>query len=589
MINIDNNLRALSIVKSSILDDLCKINIQNFDLLKDKFGLNVNFKGKILYKNANEELLNSLNFFKNNYNSYPVLFFYGLGSAALYKLLLENENLKHLIIFEKELELIKLCLCFFDFSKYICEQRLIIINSFDDGEISKIFEIENIVLAHKIYKLNIHSYFYETNFKDDINNLNLKLISFMKNKAFSYGNDYKDALTGIKNTILNLNDMLENPPIRPFLKENKFKFKTAIIISTGPSLEKQLPLLKEVQNKLIIFCLDSSYSILYEHNIIPDFVFSLERIPLSSEFFNNDYKEYDKNIIFIISALTHPNTVKYLKRNKRNFILALRALHFSTSLKLDDFGYLADGLSVANMAFEMACVLRFENIILIGQDLAYSEDKNSHSKNYIYKNLHKNDYERDFNHYECEAYGGKQTVQSSFVWTLFRKIFEKDIALVSSKLGIKVYNATEGGARINNSIEKPFKKCCEELLKEDLKKEFFIVKNNETQIKSLKKKAKKRIKELLQIQNTFLKDFQKCKKDDIKNLELLMLKLRKSEFFSELFLPLYFEKASELVKMKALDFDEKGIKELLESFFKETLNLLSLQDELLTNYLKDRL
>ena len=584
---LQKNLKALD--KSPLLKALSSIDIKDYALVKGESGLNIRLKTSFLYENPNEELLNSLSFFTTKCKFYPVLFFYGLGSAALYKLLLENEKLEKLIIFEKELELIKLCLSFFDFSKDLAKKRLIILDPLDKAELSRLFDIELLSLAHKIYKLNIHSIFYEKNYKDEISYINSKLLFMMKTRAFSYGNDYKDSLLGIKNTLTNLKDLLENPPIRAFLKENKFKFKNAVIVSTGPSLQKQLKLLKENQDKIIIFCPDSSYSILYENEIVPDFVFSLERIPLSSEFFNNDYKDFDKDTIFIISALTHPNTIKYLKKKQRKFILALRPLHFSSSLKLDDFGYLAQGLSVSNMAFEMAAALRFENIILIGQDLAYSEDKSSHSKGYIYKNMHEKDYERDYKLYECEAYAGLGVVQSSLVWTLFRGIFEKDIALVSSKLDIKVYNATQGGARIQNAIEKPFKQCCEELLKESLAKNFVIVKNEEAKIKALKKAVKKRLKKLLLEQEKFLKLYEATKKEDLKNLELLMLKLRESEFFSELFLPLYFQKASELIKMKALDFDEKERKKLLESFFKEALALLSLQDELLRTFLKDKI
>ena len=121
------------------------------------------------------------------------------------------------------------------------------------------------------------------------------------------------------------------------------------------------------------------------------------------------------------------------------------------------------------MAFELAASLRFENIILIGQDLAYAQDKSSHSEDYMYKSLHKNDYERDENLYKCEAYGGLGVVQSSLVWTLFRQSLQKDASLVSSKLNIKVFNATQGGARIKACIEKPFKECCEELLSKDIK------------------------------------------------------------------------------------------------------------------------
>ncbi|MCR8687319.1 6-hydroxymethylpterin diphosphokinase MptE-like protein, partial [Campylobacter sp. 1569] len=70
-----------------------------------------------------------------------------------------------------------------------------------------------------------------------------------------------------------------------------------------------------------IFCADSAYPILAKHNIKPDYVLSLERIEKTSEFFNNDFKEFDKDILFILTSVIHPNTIKYLKKNDRKFML----------------------------------------------------------------------------------------------------------------------------------------------------------------------------------------------------------------------------------------------------------------------------
>nr|MCR6543911.1 DUF115 domain-containing protein [Campylobacter lari] len=58
------------------------------------------------------------------------------------------------------------------------------------------------------------------------------------------------------------------------------------------------------------------------------------------------------------------------------------------------------------------------------------------------------------------AYGGNKEVETNRWWKIFKETFEKDIALMNP-LDIKTYNATEGGARIEGSIEKPFKELCE--------------------------------------------------------------------------------------------------------------------------------
>ncbi|SUW79012.1 Motility accessory factor [Campylobacter coli] len=48
--------------------------------------------------------------------------------------------------------------------------------------------------------------------------------------------------------------MLESIPFQRILSQRKNKFDNAIVVSAGPSLAKQLPLLKACQDKAVIFC-----------------------------------------------------------------------------------------------------------------------------------------------------------------------------------------------------------------------------------------------------------------------------------------------------------------------------------------------
>ncbi|EHS6539780.1 motility associated factor glycosyltransferase family protein, partial [Campylobacter coli] len=179
-----------------------------------------------------------------------------------------------------------------------------------------------------------------------------------------------DALQGIEQFVYNLPQMITHPSYKELLSKRKGISDTAIIVSTGPSLTKQLPLLKKYANKATIFCADSSYPILAKHNIKPDYVLSLERIPLTSEFFNNDFGEFDKDIVFVLKSYVHPHTTKYLQKNNRNFMLVSTYASFINYLKLDDFGYFNMGFSVAHMACYLSLHLNHKNIIFIGQDLA---------------------------------------------------------------------------------------------------------------------------------------------------------------------------------------------------------------------------
>lgn len=195
-------------------------------------------------------------------------------------------------------------------------------------------------------------------------------------------------MQGIEQFVRNIPKMISHPSYQTLLKKrrNTKNENVAIIVSTGPSLEKQLPLLKQYTNKATIFCADSAYAILAKHNIKPDYVCMMERDDITAECFNNDFKDFDKGITFLVTSLVHKNTISYLEKNKRSYILVTRPLPFASSVELNEFGYMSCGLSVAHMNYELAINLNYKNIILIGQDLAYAKDGSSHSKGFIHEN-----------------------------------------------------------------------------------------------------------------------------------------------------------------------------------------------------------
>ncbi|HBK6297065.1 TPA: motility associated factor glycosyltransferase family protein [Campylobacter jejuni] len=607
------NTQALFEVDQPLAYRLRSLEKIDFKILQNENGINFIKDDIALYKNPNQELLENLTLFKSEYEKYPVLFFYGFGNGMFYKALCENKNHKHIIIFEDELEILALAFHLFDFTQELKTHKLIpfYTPSFTNLQLDILFSLKTFKTSVKIFKFFIHCDFYVQFFSTQIQNLKTKFTEFIYLTTLAYGNDPKDSLIGIKHTLNNLKHMLNHSVFQNFLKERRTKVKNAIIVATGPSLAKQLPLLKEYVGKASIFCADSSYPILAKHGIKPDYVLSLERIPLTSEFFNNDFKDFDKDILFIITALTHENTIKYLEQNHRNYMLVHRPLYSAANLKLDDFGYLGVGASVANMAYELASALRHENIILIGQDLAYDDKGSSHTKDYVNINLHKDDYQRDKDKFNTTAYGGKGTVQSSLVWNLFRQFFEKDIFFTKEKLDITTYNCTEGGARIEGSIEKPFKEACENLLKEDLIKPFELPKNlDKTTIDDLFRKTKQRLHKYTIESKNFItqcqKELQKLKYElekenkNFKTLEKIqtnLLKLSKEfkqlKLFNELTQALHFHNECEIVKFQVLkdDIQKENLELFLKTqynFFSQALGYLDAQNNIIKQALKTK-
>ncbi|HEG3672269.1 TPA: motility associated factor glycosyltransferase family protein, partial [Campylobacter jejuni] len=343
-----------------------------------------------------------------------------------------------------------------DFSNELQSARLMILqtSSLDIEFFSNFCSSKPFFQFSRIYFLELMSHYYER-FHEDILGLNKKLAENFKNSIVSHGNDPLDALQGIEQFVYNLPSMITHPSYKELLSKRKGISDTAIIVSTGPSLTKQLPLLKKYASKATIFCADSSYPILAKHGIKPDYVCMLERTEITAEFFNNDFGEFDKDIVFVCAGVVHPKAIEYLK--DRNLVITQKVLAFPYYINLKDFSYAAVGFSVAHTLSYLATYLSHKNIIFIGQDLAYAENGNSHPDDY----QNSANYESQmYEHILTEAYGGKKEIKTHEVWIFFKQILEAMII----KYHITTYNCTEGGARIEGTIEKPFLWACENLL-----------------------------------------------------------------------------------------------------------------------------
>ncbi|EAK2628026.1 motility associated factor glycosyltransferase family protein [Campylobacter coli] len=463
-----------------------------------------------------------LNTYNDKYLLYPVLYFYGFGNGILFKALLQNKNHQHIVVFEKDIEIIWIMFHILDFSNELQSARLMVLqtSSLDIEFFSNFCSSKPFFQFSRIYFLELMSHYYER-FHEDILGLNKKLAENFKNSIVSHGNDPLDALQGIEQFVYNLPQMITHPSYKELLSKRKGISDTAIIVSTGPSLTKQLPLLKKYASKATIFCADSSYPILAKHGIKPDYVCMLERTELTAEFFNHDFGEFDKDIVFVCAGVVHPKAIEYLKG--KTFIITQKVLAFPYYINLKDFSYAAVGFSVAHTLSYLATYLSHKNIIFIGQDLAYAEDGFSHTKDYSNLDKHEGHFQRDKGKFQCLAYGGNGKAESSEVWTMFRFFLQDTI---SRNIISTTYNCTEGGARIEGTIEKPFLWACEKLLYKDLNKPFekleplSLNKQNEFLLKAYYKVCKS-IKHC--------RDFSKILSNDFEKIQSVYLNLNKKE------------------------------------------------------------
>ncbi len=495
------NLTALQQVNPALSTELKKIpGNQTFEVFATDSFANANILDTrdhtpLYQAQPVEEIEQTLKSFEK-YKLYNSLYFYGIGNGYLYQKLLENPFLKTLYIFEPELELIYIALNLVDLSKDIETGRVKIIHTVDFDSSKFMLIVNSIDQAFfKAYELHIHTPFYDK-YLDDITHVNKSIT-----KVFSYyvnatGNDATDELLGLENFLHNLPLMVQNPTLRELEKKGKIT-DTAIIVATGPSLAKQLPLLKKIQNYVTIISVDASLPILEKEGIKPDIVTSIERIALTGKFYEKTSKAFQKDIIFALTAIVHPDLLKNIKNGQIQLSMRPTGTHYYY-MQLDEWGYVGMGMSAANMAYELASKIGFKQIVLIGQDLAYGKDGSSHSKNHIFgeDEVKQNDRKDDY----ITAYGGEGEVKTTWVWKLFLSGYEKAVALNNAEGKITTINATEGGARITGTKEMPFQEVIDTYVKTDkVKPKIVLQKPSEEEAYEKIVQSKQKIDEVIVI------------------------------------------------------------------------------------------
>lgn len=468
MSHFDTNLAALAKVDALLYLALKSFKPnQHYEVFMDNDPANYNIidtkNTKALYLTKPIDEIMERNAQLHSYSYYPFLYLYGLGNGVLIRLLF-NEQRQRIVVFEPELEIIFIVLNLLDFSSEIATQKLQIIYTkqigymgvdslFDSNKYSRVFV--------KTYDLLVTCPYYES-YHDDILRINGYFIKAIEQAVVSVGNDARDSVVGIYHHIANLPDALRTPSLKDLVLALRGR-DSAIIISTGPSLHKQLPLLKKVAPYATLLCVDASFPILTKHGIKPDIVLSLERVQESAKFYTDTPKSAQKGVVFALTSIVHKHTKLALKGAKVCF--SFRPFGYTSLFGFDEYGYLGIGMSAANMAYELAMLAEFKQCIFIGQDLAFGDDGSSHSKDAIY-GTQESQYKKEGIY--VPRYGGEGQIETSKIWKLFLHFFEKDIARTPPSM--QVINATQGGARIAGTKELPFTQVVESIVQKAQKK-----------------------------------------------------------------------------------------------------------------------
>lgn len=243
-----------------------------------------------------------------------------------------------------------------------------------------------------------------------------------------------------KNFFENLCISLKSPKIIDLF--NKFKNIPIIIISAGPSLEKNVHLLHALKGRALLLCVATAFPTLKKHEIIPDFVISFDGGI-------ENYQQFSKLEIKDVPLIFGPRIYsKIVREYKGKLITANICNHFLTWMEEQlDFitGTLLVGPSVANVTFDLARQLGGNPIIFVGQDLAFTDNK-THAAGTVYQEARREYAGSVFEIFVEDVYGNQ--VLSSSALVSFLRWFEQEIKRTEDKT---IIDATQGGAKIKGT------------------------------------------------------------------------------------------------------------------------------------------
>lgn len=386
---LEKNLEQISRYNNKLSAKIAELSqLENsFELLEAKSGdVNLLYNNILLHDpvDPQEEAYNIFhNLSDNSKSSINVLFGLGLGYVFT-RFVLSSPG--KIIVFEPNIDILRITFEVADLSEYLAKDNVLIVDSI--GDLEKY--IEKFYFSDAKINLVSHKHDgYKSNFLSSYANLNSEILAEILQKIEyikglyqnNYNNLFRNCISWTIAGVHNLPDVMEHNELESL--RDKFSGKPAIIISAGPSLNKNIDLLKEYQDQAVIFCVGTALKTAVKHDIRPDFLTIVEHNDCTSQVAGIDTSDMN----MILMPFTHEKFHKLKTKRKFNYYPKndFTALWLADLLGVSVDDYHNKG-TVSLCALFSAKIMGCDPIILIGQDLAYTNGK-CYSDESAYSNL----------------------------------------------------------------------------------------------------------------------------------------------------------------------------------------------------------
>lgn len=367
------NLSALTIKNQELALKLQTYIPVDIPQLVQTNGYNLIYKGKYIHSEQNPlaEAQEIFSYAKNEPVSIHLI--YGLGLGYLFQVASINSK-GSVILYEPDLNILKVVFSLVDFSNDILKSNVFICSEYD--EVSK--------AIHQKSGMQNFPEMLTLPFQADSEGFG-ELVAKLQNTVGSYSLDLKYTkekfYPSLKMLLKNVPNLLNETPLIRF--KDVYKGKTAVIVSAGPTLDRNIETIKKYRDKFVLFTVGTALKTLTANGINPDFLLVIETFDSSKQLEEVDLSE----VYFITEPYSNPKL--------RDFKFKKRLSHIASNVPVNQFWaeicgenideYFSKG-TVSYTALNSARILGCSKIILVGQDLAYIGGQ-CYSKDSAYKDL----------------------------------------------------------------------------------------------------------------------------------------------------------------------------------------------------------
>lgn len=312
--------------------------------------------------------------FKNVEENADAIILFGIGEGYAFEHILKKyKKLKKLIIIEPSLEIFKRSLIKYNMKNIFEPQNwdyqidITFIVNRDEFFAAKLLFNEliaakNIFFVKHVYASELFKE-YDIKLREELS----KQIELTKGSLATVSVQWRIWLI---NSIKNLKQQ-KVVPIEQI--QDIFKGKTAILVSAGPSLNKNIEKIKDMKENSIIIAVGTAIKVLDAHGIKPHFRAAIDAYVAEKKIFEN---LNIKNVPLLFSNQLFYEILDNYEGIGIRYVLDsdFWSKYFYENMRIP-FTEFKSGPSVANGILDMLCVLNCKTIVFMGQDLSFTTPK----------------------------------------------------------------------------------------------------------------------------------------------------------------------------------------------------------------------